>query len=235
MKIKKMMASKAQRKQSLKKLDLSEIVSLSFPDDQYIRKEYPKTQVVLHHTASGRGVNGDFRWWVKDKKRIAVALIIGADGTIYQLFSSAYWAYHLGLRDSTFHKKGVEYKLLDKTSIGIEIDSWGWLKESKGKFYAYTGQEVSKDSIVEYKDAFRGKHFYEAYTPEQIESVRQLLVFFHEKYGISLAYNEDMWDVSENALRGNNGIYTHVSFRPDKFDCHPQPELIKMLKSLKNG
>ena len=42
-----------------------------------------------------------------------------------------------------------------------------------------------------------------------------------------------MWEVSQDALCGKPGIYTHVSFRKDKSDCHPQKELIQMLKELK--
>jgi hypothetical protein len=41
-----------------------------------------------------------------------------------------------------------------------------------------------------------------------------------------------MWDVSKNALSGKPGIYTHVSYRKDKSDCVPQPELITALQSL---
>jgi hypothetical protein len=52
-------------------------------------------------------------------------------------------------------------------------------------------------------------------------------------FDIDLTYQTDMWDISENALSGNNGIYTHVSYRSDKNDMSPQTELITMLKSLK--
>jgi hypothetical protein len=41
-----------------------------------------------------------------------------------------------------------------------------------------------------------------------------------------------MWDLSNDALAGKKGVYTHVSFRTDKSDMHPQPELIEMLKNL---
>jgi hypothetical protein len=62
--------------------------------------------------------------------------------------------------------------------------------------------------------------------------VRKLLIFWNERYGIPLDYNQDMWALSSKALSGQDGVWTHVSFREDKSDCHPQPELIEMLKSL---
>ena len=45
-------------------------------------------------------------------------------------------------------------------------------------------------------------------------------------------YKKDMWDISRSALSGSPGIYTHVSYRKDKSDCHPQKDLIENLKNL---
>ena len=41
-----------------------------------------------------------------------------------------------------------------------------------------------------------------------------------------------MWEVSAEALKGKQGVWSHTSFRFDKSDIHPQPEIIEMLKSL---
>ena len=64
----------------------------------------------------------------------------------------------------------------------------------------------------------------------------ELILFWHDRYGIPVDYHEDMWDVSQDALDGTPGVWTHVSYRPypEKFDCHPQPELISMLRTLKS-
>jgi hypothetical protein len=53
-----------------------------------------------------------------------------------------------------------------------------------------------------------------------------------ETYNIPKDYKKDMWDISRSALSGSPGIYTHVSFRKDKSDCHPQEELIDLIQSL---
>ena len=42
-----------------------------------------------------------------------------------------------------------------------------------------------------------------------------------------------MCDISRSTLSGNPGIYTHVSFRKDKSDCHPQEELVKIISNFK--
>lgn len=215
------------------KLNLSEIKQTNFPTNQYVREETKKTQIVLHHTVSGRGVDGDVNWWLKDPSRIATHFIIGWDGTIYQNYSSKYWAYHLGEMTSTFHKLGLNYSRHDQNTIGIEIDSWGGLSKKDGKFYHAYGREVSEDIVYTMDKPFRGYRYFEKYTPEQIESVRKLLVYFNEKYNIPLKYN-DQWDISKDALSGVPGIYYHVNYREDKSDVYPYPPLITMIKGLTN-
>ena len=41
-----------------------------------------------------------------------------------------------------------------------------------------------------------------------------------------------MWNLNEDALKGEPGIWSHTSYRPDKSDVSPQENLIKMLKNL---
>ena len=221
----------------LLKLNLNEIIIVDFPIEQYIRKGYNKTQIVLHHTVSGQGVNGDIAWWRSTVGRIGTAIIVGWDGKIYQCFGSKYWAYHLGLKTSNNKK-------LNQTSIGIEIDAWGGLVRTNRLWYpAKWDKELKKNvantkfapiqNVQIYEQGFRGFYGFEKYTDVQIETVRKLLVYWNERYKIPLNYNEDMWDISDKALSGKSGVWSHTSFRSDKSDVHPQPKLIKMLKSLK--
>ena len=220
----------------LKKLNLSEIISVKLPENQYIREAHKKNQIVLHHTVSGQGVNGDISWWRQTTDRVGTAIIVGWDGKIYQCFGSKYWAYHLGLKTSN-------NKSLNQGTIGIEIDAWGGLVRSNRQWYPAKYDKTTKKFIANtgfapiqhvqtYPEGYRGFFGFEKYTDAQIESVRQLLVFWGERYDIPLEYDDDMWDISSNALAGESGIWSHVSYRNDKSDCHPQPELISMLKSL---
>jgi N-acetyl-anhydromuramyl-L-alanine amidase AmpD len=229
----------------LKPINLTKIKTYPFPENKYFKEEFTKTQVVLHHTVSGPNVDGDVSTWLNCKDRVATAIIVARDGTPYQLFSSKYWAYHLGSGD---HNQ-------DRRSIGIEIDNWGWLTLGTGslkayriekpkyfipwslkitnpnKYYTYYGNTVDVP-VQYYPNKFRGYQYYEKYTDEQIQTVGELLLLWKDKYGISLKYNEDMWDLNQKAMKGEPGIWTHDSFRKDKTDCHPQPELIDMLKTL---
>ena len=127
---------------------------------------------------------------------------------------------------------GIRNKLLNQASIGIELDNWGGLNLKDGKWYTWTGKLIPNNQVQEYPDGFRGHVAFEKYPKAQLAAMAKLLKFWHDRYGIPLKYNKDMWDISKDALAGKPGIYTHVSYRPDKSDTHPDPELINTLKSL---
>lgn len=213
---------------------LKKIVKVDFPADQYVAEEKPKTQIVIHHTVSGPGAENDIAYWRSTTDRIGTCVIIDNKGVPFQCFSSKYYAYHLGLKESHFKAQGLPYLRLDPTTIGVEIDAYGGLTKKDGKWLTVYGNEIPVARVQEYTTPFMGFCAYERYTVEQIETLRQLLLYWADRYGIPLDYHEDMWDVSKDALSGVPGIYTHVSYRgSSKSDCHPQPELITMLKGLK--
>lgn len=235
---------------NMKRLDLSTIEFVAFPDNQYMREVHPKKQVCLHHTVSPVGVQGDLSWWLQTSDRVATALIIHHNGKPYQCFSSKFWAHHLGIKWSVFQKYNfpdfrTRNAYLNEISIGIEIDSLGPLVEEKNQWYwAKWDKELKKhvpnyrvpvdeDKVQFYPNGFRGFEAFEKYTDEQIITTGGTLLLWHDRYNIPLDYRPDMWDVSRAALNGDPGIWSHNSYRPDKSDVHPQPELIKMLKQLK--
>lgn len=224
-----------------KELDLSKINFVGMDDNQYIRVETDKHQIYLHHTAGrSSGVRCINHWNADKRGRVATCVVISGldpkmskNGEICQAFSSKYWAYHLGVSSDVFKAYNVPYKLLDKNSIGVEICNWGYLYEKDDKYYNYVNMEIPKDEVTILDKPYKGKKYWHKYTDEQIESVRQLLVFWNKRYGISITYNEcDMWDISKRALRGENGLFTHNSVRPTKIDIYPCPRMINMLKQL---
>ena len=212
------------------------IVDHDFPKNQYYLEVTPKNQIVLHHTVSGPGVGGDVNWWKQTPEHVATCVIVGRDGTINTLFSSKHWAHHLGIKTWIFKKWDVksygQNKKLNKAAIGLELDSWGGLVKRNGKFYHTGNREISADKVVDYGREIRGFRYYEKYTDQQIQSVVYLLKYWNKTYKIPIKYNPDIWKMNTDALKGVPGVYTHVSYRPDKSDCHPQLELINALKTL---
>lgn len=219
----------------------SDIAVTDFLASQYVSEETNKIQIYLHHTAGNSNPYNVFKDWESNKERIATCVTIGGipsrfdtfkDGQIVQGFSSKYWAYHLGLRESTFHNFNLPYKSLDRISIGIEICNWGQLVRKDEKFYSWTNKVVPDDQVVELAVPFRGFKYFQNYTDAQIVSVEKLLRYWGQRYNIPLTYHENIFDVNARALRGAPGVFTHNSVRYDKVDIYPHPKIIEMLKSL---
>ena len=204
---------------------LKNIIQYPLDKSQYFQEKYTKRQIVLHHTASSGNAKNVIAGWQKNSERIGVAFVIDRDGVIHQAFSSEHWAHHLGSHE-------LNNTLLNKQSVGIELCNWGPLKLQKSKYVNYLNQEIPIDEVYVYDSPFRGSFFYQKYTDKQLESLKNLIVYLTETYNIPKDYKKDMWDLSRLALSGSPGIYSHVSFRKDKSDCHPQQELEALLKAL---
>lgn len=212
---------------------IKSIVQIDYPEDRYIKKEYTKTQIVLHHTVSNGSALDVAKFWKTLPTRIGTCMILERDGTLNQLFSSKYYAGHLGLKPDHFIEYGIPYTDLNKSSIGIEIISWGGLKEKNSKLYNAYDKEVVNETVVKLDKPYRGYSYFHSYTGSQIETLRKLLLYWGNRYNIPLDYRENIWDICEDALEGEPGVFTHTSFRKDKSNCFPQKELVEMLKSLK--
>lgn len=210
----------------LKPLQLNDEDLVQVPWLKYYDDVYTKNQIVLHHTVSGPGIQGDLNTWKNYNSHIATCVIIDRDGTINQLFSSRYWGYHLGAGKTS----------LDQHSIAVELDNWGQLEERNGKLYTVYDSVVDVET-VHYPLGFRGEQLFEAYPVAQLRALGELLLLWNKTYGITLEYHEDMWDVSERALSGEDGVWAHVSYRPwpakkNKWDVHPDPNLKSMLRTI---
>lgn len=229
-------------------LNFSDLIqeNLSDANGEYFRAIYPKKQIYIHHTVSNGNPLGSINWWRKQANGVAAFVVIAGkqftpqatykDGDIYQCFSSKYWAHHLGLKQEHLLPNGLSNIQLNRGSIAIEICGWGALsKNADGTFSPVDYPQVilQANEVQRYPKKYRGVEYYQKYTPAQIESLRKLLVYLCDTYKIDSTYKGDaIFDVDRRALKGENGIFTHTSVRPDKSDCHPQPELIAMLKGL---
>lgn len=210
----------------MEKLDINKIVQVPLLESQYYKEEFIKKQIVLHHTAGGSNAKNVVASWKSNTERVATAFIIDGEGVIHQCFSSRYWAHHLGTKSSN-------NIMLNKQSIAIEICNWGILTRKGDKYYTYTNKEIPASEVLTLDTPFRGSKYYHKYNAKQIESVRQLIVYLSEVYNIPINYKPTIWDVNVDALKGEQGLFTHVSYRRDKSDCAPDPSLIQMLKQNK--
>lgn len=223
-------------------LDVKKIKQIPLKESQYIKEATKKLQIVLHHTAGNSSGPGTIKMWDNDDRgRIATCITISGkglskdtyDGEICQAFASKFWAYHLGIKPDVFRANGLPYRSLDPIAIGIEICNWGPLTNKNGKYYNYVNRQVPADQVCELAVPYKGHKYYHRYTDAQIQSVKELLVYWNNLWNIPIEYKEeDMWKVSKNALSAVPGVYSHNSYRRDKSDIYPCPRMIEMLKSL---
>ncbi|MFN5444535.1 MAG: N-acetylmuramoyl-L-alanine amidase [Crocinitomicaceae bacterium] len=204
---------------------LNQIIDCPLPDDQYYKEVYNKRQIVIHHTVSNGNAKNVIASWQKTKEKVGVAFVVDREGKVYKAFSSAHWAHHLGTKE-------INNTILNKQSIGIELCSWGALTFKNGIYYTISKEIIPKEEVITYVYPFRENRYFQKYTDKQLESLKLLLQYLCETYKIPKTYIPEMWEISKSALRGDKGIFTHVSYRKDKSDCHPQKELEEVLKSL---
>jgi N-acetyl-anhydromuramyl-L-alanine amidase AmpD len=216
-------------------------------DDEYIKKETKKSTIWLHHTAGGSRPDWTIGGWEKDYQtdkdgnskpvKVGTHFVIGRsssskddkkwDGKILKAIDDKYWAYHLGIT-----KKSEE---LNSKSISIEICNYGPLTKGKdGKFYNYVNKPVNEDDVCELETEFRGYKYWEKYTDVQIESLRKLILYLSNRWGIEVEkgiYNTEWFEYGDKWF-SLGGLRTHTQVRKDKLDLFPQPELIEMLNSI---
>jgi N-acetylmuramoyl-L-alanine amidase len=190
----------------------------------YFREETRKERIVLHYTAGY--LKGDIAALTRTNYRVSTPFVIARDGTIYNLWASKYWSYHLGV--------GAEggNQTMSRSGIGIEISNIGWLTPSGGDLITYMSRPGAPDVYcrrdeqalyTELPTPYRQYAFYATYTEAQYTSLVQLLRFLSARYGIPL----DFLDEGERygVLRGIGsfrGVTSHVNYRPQgKWDIGP--------------
>ena len=214
-------------------------------DDEYCKEIVSKTQIYLHHTASGHNPFTVIDVWERDKfdskgkrkiNRISTAFVMGGlstrggddqyDGVIARCFNEKYWGYHTGWLGRTS----------DAPSIGIEICNYGYLTKNRdGKFINYVGGIVPEDQVCDLGKDFRGHRYYHKYTDKQLEQTKKLILDLSARFNIpieDIVYDWDWFEYDPNKWKQGKGLRTHVQVRRDKTDLSPQPNLIKMLNSL---
>lgn len=217
------------------------------PESQYlpdVRNGSDLKQVVLHHTC-GSSAESAIKWWSSNPERVGTNYVIDTDGTVFVAIPINRFAYHIAIGSranaNSVHRQyrtAEHEKFIAKHSIGIELVSFGELTQDGNILYNCYGNPFCSieetEKYVFYKQPFRGNYFYARYSDAQLQALKEVLNDFQEyKLPIEFTYKPEMWDLSENAIKGESGIWAHVSYRIDKSDCHPQPELVELLKSLK--
>jgi len=223
------------------------IEQYNLPAGEFVDKETPKKWIVLHGNHGTYNPYKQIDTWAKDHRgRVGSHYVIGGsgkslgqdgdvDGRILQAIKDINWGYHLG---------AIENLDIQPESISIELCNAGPLNKAGDKFHTWYGLEILEEEVLVLDRPFNGNKYFHKYSEKQIKSLKALLLFLRDKHGIdikegivtSLLNNpksEASFDYMPMSMKSKTGLYTHANLNKLKTDLFPQPELIKMLKSLK--
>jgi hypothetical protein len=236
-------------------------IDKAYLDDNEYVTTYGKLELkgfFLHATAGWDNPYQTINSWnIDERGQIATQYCIGGsniygnskyDGDVVECFPDGYLGWHLG---------GVGNNNIHIYSGGVELCNFGYLYEKDNKYYPYiakkNGQwrtdyykyEVKKEFVCDLGYEFRGFRFFHKYSDKQIENLRLLILHLKTIYPkmdltnglpkllkggvdpkIAFEFNLDAYNAKQF------GLWTHTNVRKDKLDCHPQIELINMIKNL---
>lgn len=201
------------------------------PDSQYVKQVFPKTQIFLHFTAGGPSAKNVINGWNADEPRISTAYVVDRNtGEVFECFNPKYYSFHLGINNTNGR--------LDKTSIGIEICSYGPIKKVGDKYMAWPKDwttELPEKNIAKLDRPFRGYSYFEDFTPMQLHNVERLLRSLIKQFNIKVqkSFDTTWFDYNQEVIdKTLPGIWSHVTVRRDKTDLWLNGEVLKMLNRL---
>lgn len=183
----------------------------------YFKEAVPKKRIVLHYTMGY--LKGDIATLTRPTEHVSVPFVIARDGTIYNLWESKYWSYHLGpgcVGGNT---------AMSQSSIGIELSNIGPLKKiGENLVTTYDDNDVycalsDTKMYTKMPQLYRKYGYYATFTEAQYKSLITLLRFLTKKYniprqfiGVDKRYLVYTDDASATAA---TGIISHVNVRGD--------------------
>lgn len=197
-------------------LQLVDCVRQNGDSSFYYKEVLPKKRIVLHFTMGY--LKGDIATLTRPGEPVSVPFVIARNGTIYNLWTSKYWSYHLGPGTAGGNT------VMSQTSIGIELSNIGPLKKLGSNLVTtYSDADVycSLEETALYTELptpYRGYRYFATFTEAQYRSTIALLRFLTKKYGIPRRFiaEADRYNVFKTpaAALASTGILTHVNVRP---------------------
>jgi N-acetyl-anhydromuramyl-L-alanine amidase AmpD len=200
----------------------------------YKNEAVTKNMVVLHYTCGY--LKGDLATLTEQDNLVSVPFVLGRNGRVYQLFSSANWSYHLG-------SKCAGGNLLNsRRSIAIEVSNIGplTLDPTGQTLRTIYGDNYCNIGEVQYytklPNSYRGYTYYASFTDAQYMSLRALTIYLCQKFSIPqqiLPVTTRYDTFSDAPARTYTGIASHVNFRVDgKTDIGPAFNWSTLLPSI---
>jgi N-acetylmuramoyl-L-alanine amidase len=217
---------------STDKLDIV-TAKLASGDESFFYKETPaKKRIVVHFTAGY--LKGDLAALTKKDNHVSTPFVIARDGTIYQLFSSKYWSYHLG--------KGAQggNQEMSSSGIAIELSNVAYLRPKGSDLVDPYGAPyctlADRDAYVALPKPYRGYSNFATFPDAQYKSLVTLLRYLTKTYDIPPTFLDESkrYDVFPN-VASFRGITTHVNYQPQsygKWDFGPAFDWTRVISAL---
>lgn len=191
-----------------------------------------KERIAVHFTAGY--LKGDLAALTKKDNHVSTPFVVARDGTIYQLFSSKYWSYHLG--------KGAQggNEAMSKSSVAIELSNVAYLREKDGNLVDPYGAQyctpAETDAYVKLPTPYRGYTHFATFTDAQYGSLVSLLRYLTATYKIPATFlpESQRYDVYADVAKFK-GITTHVNYQPQsygKWDIGPAFDWNRVIAAL---
>jgi hypothetical protein len=172
--------------------------SLHLPESEYFAQPQAKSGIAIHHTV-GRTARSTLEAWRVDRstagrpRLVGTAYIIDHDGTVFEVFDPAAWAYQFGLRWP--HAARLQF---ERRFIGIELASEGGLIEHEGELYCF-GRVSPRTwkpewEAFDYGRPYRGYQWFDRYEAAQLEALGRLVGELCTRFAIPRHYPTPPFD-----------------------------------------
>lgn len=194
------------------RLRTSDSTNFFYPEN--IRK-----QKIIQHLTHGV-ITGDIGALSQPNNHVSTAFVMARDGTIYQLFPSSCWSYHLGSNTS------APNSVWSPKTIAIEASCIGPLAESPTDsnilIDAYNKPYCTKSDTQFYTQVnYRGYKYFATLTDAQYTSIDYLVEKLCAKHGIVFSKMDKSVAFDYHAKIPNVTYLFHSNVRKDKVDCGP--------------
>ena len=203
----------------------------------YYPEIIPKKRIVLHFTEGC--LKYDIAQLTQTRNNVSVPFVIARDGTVYQLWDSRYWSYHIGGGSVGGNDE------ISSTSIAIELSNIGPLTLFENDLLTVNNTIYCSLNDTGYFHhlpvAYRGYEYYAKFTDAQYDSLNLLLAYLTNRFNITnnILSEEKRYNmfVTDIAAKASTGILSHVNFRPsgEKVDIGPAFNWNKIIASLKHS
>jgi N-acetyl-anhydromuramyl-L-alanine amidase AmpD len=166
-------------------------------EDNYHLEVFDKTQIIIGHTyRTGMLHYGGWINRLNGKNKKTSTFTINKDGKIFQHYDPKYY--------STFVNNQQ-----DKASISIVLENCGWYRKDSmiNKYIDWLGNIYNKQSNEVFVKRWRNHTYWDSYTNEQTESLKNLVNKLCDEYKIQKNF------IGHNVYNEDIDLYKGITFR----------------------